>query len=72
MRGTEEGRKKVSKEAKDEESKSGKREVGREKKNTIVKRRCVHSLSINNFEDFSPLGVSACGVAWCDCCDCCD
>ena len=44
----------MNKEAKEEDSKSGKREVEREEVKTVVKRRWVNPLSTNNFEDFVP------------------
>ena len=42
-------RKNMNKEAREEESKSGKREVEREKEKTVIKRRCVNALSRSNF-----------------------
>ena len=41
MESTEEGRKNMNEEAKQEESKSGKREVEREEEKIVIKRRCV-------------------------------
>ena len=51
---TEEGRKNMNEEAKQEESKSGKREVEREEEKIVIKRRCVNPFSSDVFEEFSP------------------
>ena len=48
MEGTVERRKSMNRGAREEESKSGKRGVEREKEKTMVKRRCVNPFSTNN------------------------
>ena len=66
---TEEGRKKRNTEAKEEESKSGKREVVREDEKTVIKRRCVNPLSCDVFEKFSPRDeLESSGNSWVDVC----
>ena len=51
---TVEGRKNMNKEAREEESKSGKREVERKEVKTVVKRKWVNPLSRYSFENFVP------------------
>ena len=53
MEGTEERRKDMDKKAREEESRSGKRELEREEEKTVIKRRCVNLISIEAFEEFS-------------------
>ena len=53
--GTEEGRKTIDEEVKEEECKSGNREVEREEEKTVIKRRCVNPLSSEHVEELSPM-----------------
>ena len=67
MEGTE-GRRKKDMEAREEESRSGKREgVKEEEETVVVKRRCVNLFSRVAFEEFSPVHDSdSCGDSWGD------
>ena len=64
------GMERLSEEAKQEEIKSGKREVEREGERVEIKRTCLNRVSSDFFEDVSPK-VCARGVFFCDCCSCC-
>ena len=72
----------LKEEAKQEESKSGRREVEREGRRVEIKRMCENQVSSQFTEDHSPMaewegegflgvfGVCVCGVFVCDCCAC--
>ena len=63
IKGTEERRKDMDKEAREKESRSGKREVEREKEETAVKRRCVNPFSSVFFKELDVWGfLGSCGV----------
>ena len=57
VEGKEEGRKDREETVREEESRSGKRDVEREGGETVVKRRCETPFSRGNFEEFSPVEV---------------
>ena len=57
VEGTEERRKEMDKEAREEERRSGKREVEMEKGETVVKRRCVNPFSSVFVEEIDPVDV---------------
>ena len=67
VEGTEERRKKMDKEAREEESRSGKREGEKGEEEAVgVKRRCVNPFSSDVFEEFTPVEDSdSCGDSVC-------
>ena len=73
MKGTEGESQNMNKEAKEEESKSGKIEVER-KGETVIASRCVNPFSSDVFEEFSPMGeFEILGNSWGHFCgDSCD